>query len=107
MALFSDKQRIEWWFKALCALPWLVVLGPYIEACVVHPVLSKWPRPMLDDPKNLPTALLHCVFSLLFFSLSVAVPVMLLLVFSKWRRILSDRRYSVRVGMFAFGLLSI
>lgn len=107
MAQFSDRQRVEWWFSALCTLPWLVFLGPYVEACAARLALSKWPRPTLDDPKQLATAPLHFVFQLLFLALNATVPLLILLVFWKWRRILSDWRYSVSVGMFAVGLLSI
>src|SRR5689334_18652573 len=26
----TNGERVKWWFPALCAIPWLVVVGPYI-----------------------------------------------------------------------------
>jgi hypothetical protein len=46
----TGRARIEWWFSALCAIPWLLLVGVYAEACVARLVLSRWPRPMFDDP---------------------------------------------------------
>jgi hypothetical protein len=65
----TDTERVGRWFSALCAIPWLVTVSAYAEACVARLVLSRWPRPMSDDPKQLATAPLHLVFQLLFLSL--------------------------------------
>src|SRR5215467_12123288 len=102
----TDRERVEWWLSALCVTPWLVVTGPYVEACVVRLALSRWPRPMLDDPKNLPTAPLHFVFQLLLLVLSFAIPFLVFAAAWSWRKILKDWRYSVRVGIFVIGLIT-
>ena len=102
----GENKWFERWFSALCAIPWLVIIGVYMEACFARLVLSRWPRPMFDDPKQLATAPLHLVFQVLLLSLCVAIA--LLFVFSvwNWRKIVSDWRYSVRIGVFTAGLLA-
>jgi hypothetical protein len=91
----------------MCAVPWLVVVGSYMEACVVRLVLSRWPRPMFDDPKQLATAPLHLVFQLLLLSLGAVIPFPIVFALWSWDKILKDWRYSVRIGAFAVGLLAI
>jgi hypothetical protein len=97
----TNRNRVEWWLSALCCVPWLLLVGPYVEICFARLVLSRWPRPMLDDPKELPTAPPHFVFQLLVLSLVVAIPLLIAFTAWNWRRILSDWRYSARVGAFA------
>jgi hypothetical protein len=101
------EKRVERWLSALSLIPWLLIIGAYMEACVVRLSLSRWPRPMFDDPKQLATAPLHLVFQVLSLSLRVAIP--LLLVFGVWNgsKILNDWRNSLRIGIFAIGLLAI
>src|SRR5690242_2789626 len=103
----TNGERVKWWFPALCAIPWLVVVGPYIEACVVRLVLSRWPRPMLDDPKHLTTAPLHLVFQLIFLLSFLVIPLPMFLALWNCRKTCSDRRYSVGIGVLAVGLLAI
>ena len=103
----SDREPVKWWFSALCMTPWLVVAGPYMEACVVRLVLSRWPRPMFDDPKNLATAPFHSVLVLLLLLSVGGIPVMMFLALWNWNKPLSDRRYAWRVGVFAAGLIAL
>jgi hypothetical protein len=89
----AEKRRVPWWLSALCLLPWAVVAVPYFEAVVVRAVPSRWPRPMLDDPKQLPTAPLYLVFRLLFMTSFPVLPALVigLVVWAgfKWRKVLS------------------
>ncbi len=103
----ADRERVERWFSALCAIPWLMVVAPYMEACVARLVLSRWPRPMSDDPKQLATAPLHLVFQVLLISLVVAIPLLIAFAVWNWRKILRDWRYAAHIGVFAVGLLAI
>jgi hypothetical protein len=103
----ADRERVEWWFSALCAMPWLVAAGPYIEACVVRLALSRWPRPSFDDPGQLATAPLHSVISVLQLSSVLAVPLLIVSVALMWRKILSNWRYAVWIGVSAVGLLAL
>src|SRR5580700_7889096 len=32
----TGRARIEWWFSALCAIPWLLIVGVYTEARVAR-----------------------------------------------------------------------
>jgi hypothetical protein len=103
----TDRKRFEWWFSALCAFPWLVTGGVYLEASVVRLVLSRWPRPMFDDPKQLSTAPMHLVLQLLLMSLGIVIPLVIILAAWNWRKLFSDWRYTVCIGMFAAGLLAM
>jgi hypothetical protein len=102
----TDTDTVDRWFSALCAIPWLVTISAYAEACVVRLVLSRWPRPMSDDPKQLSTAPLHLVFQLLFLSLIVAIPLMIAWVMRSWRKVIRDWRYRVGFGLFVAGVLA-
>ena len=102
----ADRERITRWFSVLCAIPWLVTSGAYLELCVARLVLARWPRPMLDDPKQLATAPLHCVLVVLLLSLGGTIPLLVVLAVWNRRKVLSDWRYSLRIGVFAVGLLT-
>jgi hypothetical protein len=102
----TDTRTVDRWFSALCAIPWLVTVSAYAEACVARLVLSRWPRPMSDDPKQLATAPLHLVFQLLFLSLIVVIPLMIAWVMRNWRKVIRDWRYRLRFGLFAVGVLA-
>jgi hypothetical protein len=95
-----------WWFSALSAVPWLVIVGAYLEACVARMVLSRWPRPMFDDPKQLATAPLHSAIQILLVSLFVTIPLVIFWAVWNWRKIFSDWRYRACIGAFAAGLLA-
>jgi len=86
----GGNKLIERWFSALCAIPWLVIIGAYMEACAARLVSSRWPRPMFDDPKQLVTAPLHLVFQVLLLSLGVAIPVLIVFALWNWPKILID-----------------
>jgi hypothetical protein len=102
------EERIEWWFSPLCATPWLVIFGVYLEVCIARLSLSRWPRLMLDDPKQLATAPLHSVNEILLFSLVVTVPVLIVWASWNWRKIaFGDRRYRVGMGAFTVGLVFV
>ena len=104
----TGRERIGWWFSALCTMPWLVIVGAYLEACVVRLVLSRWPRPMLDDPKNLATAPLHFVNQILLVSLFVSIPLLIVWAAWNWRKIIfGDWRYRVEMGVYSVGLLVV
>jgi hypothetical protein len=62
---------------------------------------------MFDDPKELATAPLHLVFQLVLQSLEAVIPVLVVSAVWNWRKLLSDWRYSVQLGVFAIGLLAI
>jgi hypothetical protein len=102
----ADRERVEWWFSALCAMPWLLAAGPYVEACIVRLVLSRWPRPSFDDPGQLATEPLHLVIWLLLAVLWPAAMLPVVLAALKWREILSNWRYTVWIGVSAVGLLA-
>ena len=61
---------------------------------------------MLDDPKELATAPLHCVFLVLVLSMGIAIPLLIVWAIQNWRKIQSDWQYRVRIGVFAMGLLA-
>lgn len=51
--------RFAWWIgrwlPELCAVyPLLLLAGAYLLACLAAVPLGHWPRPSLDDPKDLP-----------------------------------------------------
>jgi hypothetical protein len=48
----TGRARVEWWFSAPGAIRWLLIVGVYTEARVARLVLSRWPRPVFDDPKQ-------------------------------------------------------
>jgi hypothetical protein len=102
----TDKQRAERWLSAICAIPWLAIVGVYMEAGAARLVLGRWPRPMLDDPK-LATAPLDLVLWALLLSLGVAVPLLIVFAVGNCRKIIGDWRYRVRIGVFAIGVLAI
>jgi len=106
----AEKAQVDRWFSALCAVPWLVVASPYLAASAFWLALSRWPRPMLDDPKQFATVPFHLafvVFQFLFLSSFLAIPLPMGLALWNHRKILSDWRSSLRFGVFAFGLLAI
>jgi hypothetical protein len=84
----------------------MMIGGVYLEFCWERLVLSRWPRPMLDDPKDLVTELLGLVVWVLLLSLLLAVPSLIVLVIRNWRKIINERQYLVRIGVFAAGLLA-
>jgi hypothetical protein len=100
----ADKERVEWWFSALCAIPWLALAGPYIEACIVRLVLSRWPRPMVDD---LQLNLLDLLIWTFLISSVIAVPLLTFSAALKWRKVLSNWRYTVHIGVAAVGLVAL
>lgn len=103
----GGTKRMSWWFSALCAIPWVLIFATYIEARVARLVLSRWPRPSLDDPAQLGTAPFHLVVEVMFFSLSCAIPLLVALTAWNWRKVLRDWRYSVWIGGFVVGLLAL
>ena len=103
----GETKRVAWWFSALCAIPWLLIVAGYMEACVVRLVLSRWPRPCLDDPKQLSTAPFHLVVQIIFLSLGCAIPLLVAFAAWNWRKVLGDWRYSIRSGAFVVGLFAI
>jgi len=58
---------------------------------------------MLDDA---PTALLDCVLGLLLLSLGVSAPLLTGWVIWNRRKVFSNSRYFVRLGVFVGGLLA-
>jgi len=102
--IMANRERVEWWFSALCAMPWLALAGPYIEACVVRLVLLRWPRPMVD---NLRLNLLDLLVWMFLISSVIAIPLLILLVTSKWREIRGNWRYAVHISVAAVGLLAL
>lgn len=102
----ADKERVEWWFSALCAFPLLALAGPYVEACIVRLVLSRWPRPSFDDPGQLATAPLHLVLWVLLAAWPATILLPVVLAALKWREILSNWRYAVSIGVSAVGSLA-
>ncbi len=106
--IFDHPKWVYWvnWccWPALCAIPWLVIFGAYMEVCLVRLTLSRWPT-NLDDPKQVAVEPLHLLVMLLFISLAVAIPSLIVLAICNWRKFLSDWRYSAHVGTFAAGIL--
>jgi len=100
----AERARVERWFSALCAVPWLLVVGAYLEAYAARLVLSRWPRPSYDDPKQLATAPFHLILQLLLLSLGVAIPIVVFLAAWNWRKVCSDWRYRVHVAVFLVGV---
>jgi hypothetical protein len=100
----TKGARVERWFTALCAVPWLMVGGAYLEAFAARLVLSRWPQPSHDDPKQLATAPVHLVLQLVLISLGVAIPLVVVFVMWNWRKVVSDWRYRVRIAVFGVGV---
>ena len=82
-----------------------MIVGAYVEVCAVRLTLSRWPRPNLDDPKQVAIEPFHLLVMLLFLSLAVAIPSLIVLAICNWRKFLSDWRYSAHVGTFAAGIM--
>ena len=91
------RQWTKWLFTALCAVPWLIIFGAYFEICVARLALSRWPRALAIEP-------LHFLVMLLFLSLVVAIPLVVVLAAWNWRKLLSDWRYSAHIAAFATGV---
>ncbi|PYT96246.1 MAG: hypothetical protein DMG36_00795 [Acidobacteria bacterium] len=62
---------------------------------------------MFDDPKQFAPAPLVWTVNVLELSFVVAIPVLTGLALRNWRKVLTDWRYSVLIGVFAAGLLAI
>src|SRR5262245_731564 len=103
----TQRARVEWWFSAACAIPWLAALGPYLEACAFRLSLSRWPRPMLDDPGHVLASPLLLVLDALFLLSFLAIPLPMFLALWNYRKILADWRYSIRIAVMAVGLIAI
>lgn len=103
----ASKQWTKWLFTALCAIPWLIILGAYFEICVARLALSRWPHTLADDPKIVAIEPVHLLVMLLFVSLVIAIPVVVVLAAWNWRRLLSEWRYSAHIVAFAIGLLAL
>lgn len=88
-------------------MPWVGLFGVYAEACLARLFLSRWPRPMLDDPKQLTTAPLHLIFQLALLSLLIVIPIVVVSAVRNRRKFLTDRRYTAKLSLFAVGLLAI
>jgi hypothetical protein len=89
-------------------MPRLVIVGGYLEACVARLILSRWPRPMLDDVKQLATAPLHSVNQMLLVSLFGTIPLPIVWAAWNWRKIIfGDWRYPAGMRMFAVGLVFV
>ena len=98
-------MRIERWVSTVCAIPWLAISVIYTEALAARLVLSRWPRPMLDDPKWLGSWGFDCVGWLLLVSILWAIPMMIVFTLWNWRMVFDDKRYWVRIGAFVVGVL--
>jgi hypothetical protein len=103
----TERPRVEWWFTSLCGVPWVVTGGAYLEECAARLVLSRWPQPSYDDPKQLATAPLHVVFQLLLISLGVVIPLVIVFAMWNWRKVVSDWRYRVRIAVFGVGVAAL
>jgi hypothetical protein len=62
---------------------------------------------MFDDPKQFVPAPLGWAVNVLELSFVVAIPLLIGLAVWNWRKVLTDWRYSVLIGVFAAGLLAI
>jgi hypothetical protein len=103
----TEKARVEWWFSAACAIPWLALASPYLGACVFRLTQSRWPRPMLDEPGQVWMSPFYPVFQLLFLLSFLAIPLPMFLALWNHHKVLHDRRYSSRVAVFAVGLAAV
>jgi len=103
--MMTARQWTKWLFTALCAIPWLIIFGAYFEICVARLALSRWPRALTDDPNIAAIEPLHFLVMLLFLSLVIAIPLVVVLAAWNWRKLLSDWRYSTHIAAFATGLL--
>ena len=101
------RNRVELWFTVLCALPWLAIIAAYTEACFAWAILSHWPRPNLDDPKAIAIGSIHLVWQVLMISLIPAGILLGAVAARNWRRVVQHRPYSVRLGVFAVGLVLV
>lgn len=101
----TAKQWTKWLFTALCAIPWLILFGAYSEICVARLALSRWPHALTDDPNIVAIEPLHLLVMLLFLSLVVAIPLVVVLAAWNWRKLLSDWHYAAHIAAFATGLL--
>jgi hypothetical protein len=84
-----------------------LIAAVYTEAFVARLALSRWPRPLFDDPKQFAPAPLDWAVNVLELSFVVAVPLLIGLAGRNWRKVLTDWRYSVLIGVFGAGLLAI
>jgi predicted membrane channel-forming protein YqfA (hemolysin III family) len=62
---------------------------------------------MFDDPKQFAPVPLDWAVNVLELSFVVAIPLLIGLAVWNWRKVLTDWRYSVLIGVFAAGLLAV
>lgn len=66
---------------------------------------------MADDPKQLATAPLHLIFQLLFIACLPVLPVLFigLIIWAgfRWRTVIHDPQYSLRIGIFGLGMVAL
>jgi hypothetical protein len=84
--MMTARKWAKWLFTALCAIPWLIIFGAYFEICVARLALSRWPRALTDDPNIVAMEPLHLLVLLLFLSLVVAIPLVVVLAAWNWRK---------------------
>lgn len=90
------------WFRLLCALPWLAFGCVYLEALLAALTLGHWPIPSLNDPKDLQTAPLHVLSTLVLVSVYPGVLVLCVVGISGWSTLRSRSSWSW-LGFFVLG----
>lgn len=95
----------DFWFRLLCALPWLTLGCVYLEALLAALTLGHWPVPSLDDPKDLLTAPLHIVSTLFVLTICPGPLVLGLVVGRDWAAFRRPSRSWRWLGFFLLGYL--
>jgi hypothetical protein len=101
----TDKQPPKRWFLLVSAVPWLLIVTGYVEAVLASVVLGHWPRPSLDDPKQLATAPLHLIYQLLFIGLLPAFFWLIFMTISHRKALRAPSFYPFGWGIFLSGAL--
>lgn len=76
------KQPFRKWFLLVSAVPWLLIATGYVEAVLATLILGHWPRPMRDDPLQIPTAPFHLIYIVLLLGLLPAFLCLVLMTLS-------------------------
>jgi len=98
---------IDKWFLVVSSIPWLLIIAAYVEALAAWYFLGHWPRPMLDDPKNIATKPLHLIYVLLLLGFVPAFFLLVLLTVSNCKAIRARSLYSVGWVIFVLGAIAL
>ena len=96
--------RPEWWFLCLAGLPALSTILVYGEACIASLMLGHWPIPYVDDPKQLATAPLHFVSTLVLLAVLPGAIFLTAVSIKNWRTLRTSHVYWPWIGFLVVSL---